>query len=93
MLVDYVSLGHFTLYEQLALEAKEFHDDGALVLLKELLPEIDSSTEVAIEFNDKYDTKDHCNAKLEALPFSIKALILVMAERFQFEDRLIEELH
>jgi len=48
---------------------------------------------VAIEFNDKYDTKDHCNAQLEALPFSIKALILVMAERFQFEDRLIEELH
>jgi len=93
MLVDYVSVGHFTLYEQLALEAKEFHDDGALVLLKELLPEIDSSTEVAIEFNDKYDTKDHCNAKLEALPFSSKALSLVMAERFQFEDRLIEELH
>lgn len=93
MLVDYVSVGHFTVYKQLALEAKEFHDDGALVLLRELLPEIDSSTEVAIEFNDKYDTKDHCNAQLEALPFSIKALILVMAERFQFEDRLIEELH
>jgi len=45
MLVDYVSVGHFTVYEQLALEAKEFHDDGALVLLKELLPEIDSSTQ------------------------------------------------
>lgn len=93
MLVDYVSVGHFTVYEQLALEAKEFHDDSALVLLRKLLPKIDSSTEVAIEFNDKYDTKEHCNSQLEALPFSLKALILVIAERFQYEDQLIKELH
>lgn len=93
MLMDYVSAGHFTVYEQLALEAKEFHDDGAVLLLRDLLPLIDSSTEVAIEFNDKYDTKEHCNAQLEALPFSLQALVLVMAERFQHEDKLIEELH
>ncbi|SHF11507.1 regulator of sigma D [Marinomonas polaris DSM 16579] len=92
-LVDYVSAGHFTVYEQLALEAKEFHDDGAVVLLRELLPLIDSTTEVAIEFNDKYDTKEHCNAQLEALPFSLQALAVVMAERFQYEDQLIKELH
>ena len=92
-LVDYVSAGHFTVYEQLALEAKEFHDDGAVVLLRELLPLIDSTTEVAIEFNDKYDTKEHCNAQLEALPFSLQALAIVMAERFQYEDQLIKELH
>ncbi|MEP3351412.1 MAG: sigma D regulator [Marinomonas sp.] len=93
MLVDYVSAGHFTVYEQLALEAKEFHDDGAVILLGELLPQIESTTEIAIEFNDKYDTKEHCNAQLEALPFSLQALMLVMAERFQHEDQLIEELH
>ena len=93
MLVDYVSAGHFTVYEHLALEAKEFHDDSALVLLRDLLPLIDSSTEVAIEFNDKYDTKEHCNAQLEALPFSLQALTLVMVERFQYEDQLIKELH
>ncbi|MGO2233743.1 Rsd/AlgQ family anti-sigma factor [Marinomonas sp. UCMA 3892] len=92
-LVDYVSAGHFTVYEQLALEAKEFHDDGAVILLRELLPLIDSTTEVAIEFNDKYDTKEHCNAQLEALPFSLQALAIVMAERFQYEDQLIKELH
>ncbi|MEO9275044.1 sigma D regulator [Marinomonas sp. 5E14-1] len=93
MLVDYVSAGHFTVYEQLALEAKEFHDDSAVILLGELLPQIESTTEIAIEFNDKYDTKEHCNAQLEALPFSLQALMLVMAERFQYEDQLIEELH
>ncbi|MBJ7537826.1 sigma D regulator [Marinomonas transparens] len=93
MLVDYVSVGHFNVYEQLALEAKDFEDDKALVLLRELLPQIDSTTEVAIEFNDKYDTKDHCNDQLEALPFSLQALSVVMADRFQHEDQLIKELH
>ncbi|AEF53495.1 Rsd/AlgQ family anti-sigma factor [Marinomonas posidonica] len=93
MLVDYVSTGHFTIYEQLAIEAKEFHDDGAIVLLGELLPEIDNTTEVVIEFNDKYDTKEHCNTQLEALPFSLQALTVVLAERFQYEDKLIRELH
>lgn len=93
LLVDYVSVGHFNVYEQLALEAEEFKDDSALKLLNELMPEIDESTEVALEFNDKYDTKEHCNAQLEALPFSMQPLSVVMAERFQLEDRLIKELH
>lgn len=93
LLVDYVSVGHFNVYEQLALEAQEFKDDSALKLLNELMPEIDESTEVALEFNDKYDTKEHCNAQLEALPFSMQPLSVVMAERFQLEDRLIKELH
>ncbi|MCB5161241.1 sigma D regulator [Marinomonas algarum] len=93
LLVDYVSAGHFTVYEQLALEAKEFHDDGAVVLLNTLLPLVDESTQIVLEFHDKYDTKQHCNSQLEALPFSLQALTLVMMERFQYEDQLIEELH
>jgi len=93
MLVDYVSAGHFTVYEQLALEAKQFNDDNAVVLLRKLLPLIENTTEIAIEFNDKYDTKEHCNAQLEALPSSLQTLMVVMAERFQHEDQLIQELH
>jgi len=93
LLVDYVSVGHFNVYEQLALEAQEFKDDSALKMLNELMPEIDESTAVALEFNDKYDTQKHVSAQLEALPCSMKTLAVVMAERFQLEDRLIEELH
>lgn len=93
MLVDYVSAGHFEVYEQLAIEAEAFHDDSALQKLKELLPEIQSTTEVVVEFNDKFDTKEHCNAQLVELPFALQALGVVMAERFGLEDRLIEELH
>lgn len=93
MLVDYVSAGHFAVYEQLAVEARAFRDEGAVLLLREVLPLIENTTEIAIEFNDKYDTKEHCNAQLEALPISLQALIVVMAERFQYEDQLIKELH
>ncbi|MBR7887670.1 sigma D regulator [Marinomonas sp. A79] len=93
MMIDYVSAGHFTVYEQLAREAKEFHDDGAVTLLGQLLPLIEESTQVVIEFNDKYDTKAHCNAQLEALPFSLQAMTVMMMERFQYEDQLIRELH
>lgn len=93
LLVDYVSAGHFALYEQLALEAQDFHDDKALRLLNRLLPEIDTTTQLAIEFNDKFDTPAHCSQQLEDLPFSLQALCAVMSERFTYEDQLIKELH
>lgn len=92
-LVDYVSVGHFEVYEQLAIEAEAFHDDSALLKLKAVMPEIQESTEVAVEFNDKYDTKDHENEHFVALPFALQALTVVMAERFGLEDQLIKELH
>ena len=93
ILMDYVSAGHFTLYQQLALEAKEFGDDSALQMLQSVLPEIESSTQLAIEFNDKFDSAAHCDQQLADIPISIQALSLVMAERFQLEDKLIKELH
>lgn len=93
LLVDYVSTGHFEVYEQLALEAQDFHDATALECFQQLMPEIDKNTEIVLEFNDRYDTKEHCNAQLEDLPISLQTLGLVMDERFAYEDRLIEELH
>ncbi len=92
-LVDYVSAGHFEIYEQLALEAKEFHDDRALLRLTQLMPEIEETTTIAVEFNDKFDTKEHCDSQLTELPFALQTLGVVMAERFGLEDQLIKELH
>lgn len=93
MLVDYVSTGHFEVYEQLALEAKEFHDDTALECLHKLMPEISTNTSIVLEFNDRYDTKEHCNKQLVDLPFALQTLGVLMDERFAYEDQLIEELH
>ncbi|WP_417504158.1 sigma D regulator [Marinomonas gallaica] len=93
LLVDYVSTGHFEVYEQLALEAKEFHDEAALECLHKILPELSTNTSIVLEFNDKFDTKEHCNSQLVDLPFALQTLGLLMDERFDYENQLIEELH
>lgn len=93
LLVDYVSTGHFEVYEQLALEAKEFHDDKALACLHKLMPELSANTSIVLEFDSKFDTKEQCNAQLVDLPFALQTLGLLMDERFAYENQLIEELH
>ena len=52
VLVDYVSTGHFEIYEQLVREAREFND-GGLELAAKVYPRIEKTTEVALNFNDK----------------------------------------
>ena len=74
-------------------QAKEFHDDSALQCLHKLMPEITANTSIVLEFNDKYDTKEHCNKQLVDLPFALQALGVLMDERFAYENQLIEELH
>jgi len=92
-LVDYVSTGHFEIYEQLTKEAEAFNDKSALALAQKIIPEIQSTTTLVVEFNDKFDTREHCNEQLEELPISLQALGLVMVDRFELEDHLIKELH
>lgn len=92
-LVDYVSTGHFEIYEQLTKEAEAFNDQKALLFAQKTLPEIQSTTTLVVEFNDKFDSKEHCNNQLAELPISLQALGLVLADRFELEDLLIKELH
>ncbi|HEY9118203.1 MAG TPA: sigma D regulator, partial [Marinobacter sp.] len=44
VLVDYVSAGHFEIYDQLVQEAREFND-GGLELAAKLYPKIEQTTE------------------------------------------------
>jgi len=53
ILVDYVSAGHFEVYEQLTSEAKAFGDERGLDLAKQIYPRIEVITEVALAFNDR----------------------------------------
>lgn len=92
-LIDYVSAGHFEIYDQLTKEAEAFKDDKALALLQKVMPEIQSTTTLVVEFNDKFGTKEHCNEQLESLPISLQALGVVLVDRFSLEDLLIKELH
>ena len=52
-LVDYVSAGHFEIYEQLLAEAEAFGDARAIELAKQIYPRIETITQVALSFNDR----------------------------------------
>jgi regulator of sigma D len=86
VLVDYVSAGHFEIYEQLTSEAKAFGDQRGLELAKTIYPRIDVITENLLAFNDLCD-EGKCVAE------KFKELGGLLHERFELEDCLIEVLH
>lgn len=91
ILVDYVSAGHFEVYEQLNQEAKAFDDERGLELAKRIYPRIEAITEVALAFNDRCDNGD-CRESA-SLGAELKNLGQQLHERFELEDCLIEVLH
>ncbi|WP_237067851.1 sigma D regulator [Microbulbifer guangxiensis] len=88
-LVDYVSAGHFEVYEQLVLEGQAFGDQNGLEKSRELYREIDATTDVAVDFNDKYLETDD----LSSLPSDLSQLGEALETRFASEDRMIDVLH
>jgi regulator of sigma D len=86
VLVDYVSAGHFGVYEQLTKEAEAFDDQRGLDLAETLYPRIDVITEKLLAFTDLCDA-GNCVAE------KFKELGALLHERFELEDCLIEVLH
>ena len=62
-----------------------------LELAKRIYPHIRTSTELALEFNDKYSEADE--AQLLLLDDDLNELGPVLEERFKQEDRLVKALH
>jgi regulator of sigma D len=91
-LVDYISEGHFEIYEQLFHEAKEF-DDGGLELAHDLYPKIELTTQRLLNFNDKYASIELVEANIATLNGDLSSLGEKMNERFDMEDQLIARLH
>ncbi|WP_341936657.1 sigma D regulator [Marinimicrobium sp. C2-29] len=88
-LVDYVSAGHFEVYDQLIKEGREFGDKAALAEASRLFKIIDQTTQEVLDFNDKYLETDD----LEALEPDLSRLGETLEIRFSAEDRMIEVLH
>ena len=91
-LVDYVSAGHFEIYEQLIQEAREFND-GGLELAAKVYPEIEKTTEVALNFNDQVDDQPLTEQDVEARFEALSKLGEALESRFEMEDVLIDQLH
>ncbi|MBL4606471.1 MAG: sigma D regulator [Pseudomonadales bacterium] len=91
-LVDYVSKGHFAIYQELQLEAQAFHLDQSQI--QKIYPKIEITTEVALEFNDKYDVEPEQLVQVIAtLTQDLSKLGVAIALRLELEDQLIDLLH
>jgi len=88
-LVDYVSEGHFEIFEQLLNEGYLFSDSKGLAIGEELLLRIHSLTERVLDFNDKYLATDDLTALATDLSFIGETL----AQRFEIEDKMVDILH
>lgn len=91
ILMDYVSAGHFEVYDELLAEAERLHalpPSGGRALMERL----QDSTDAAIRFNDLCDSLPP-DAWPEALSMELPILSLELESRFQTEDRLIALLH
>ncbi|WP_434457071.1 sigma D regulator [Stutzerimonas urumqiensis] len=91
LLLDYVSAGHFEVYEQLIREAEAFGDTRGIELARQIYPRIQAITEAALEFNDRCADGD-CHDQPGALE-ELMRLGSLLQERFELEDCLIEVLH
>ncbi|MDD1619688.1 MAG: sigma D regulator [Methylococcaceae bacterium] len=87
LLVDYVSLGHFGVYERLL--AGTERRSRVLTVAKELYPEFSKTTDAAISFNDKYDNVQKIEV-FEDLEQDLSVLGESLAKRIDLEDRLCE---
>jgi len=90
-LVDYVSEGHFEVYDRVVSECATYGQDSKATA-QNLLPKISESTDTALDFNDKY-TESEDDKVLYQLDKDLAQLAQAMESRFEYEDELIEILH
>lgn len=88
ILIDYVSLGHFGIYERL-LAGKE-RRDSVLTVAKRIYPEFSKITDAVVSFNDKYDDKNKFS--VDDLEDDLSFLGENLAKRIDLEDELCLEL-
>jgi regulator of sigma D len=90
-LVDYMATGHFEIYRRIE-EGNERRDE-ILTLAEKIMPRINTTTQVAIAFNDLYDdTSNIGDDAIEQLPSYLAKLGEELATRIDLEDQLINTL-
>ncbi|MCW8090781.1 sigma D regulator [Alteromonas sp. ASW11-130] len=87
VLMDYISAGHFEVYEMLVSD-----DEAGIQLKRTVYPQIAQTTDNALRFNDHF--AEALSAE-QAKNFDSELADLgnVLEERFALEDRLIHHMH
>ena len=89
VLVDYIAAGHFSLYERIVNGTERRQQIASLA--EKLYPRIATTTEAALDFNDRYDCGDHCEIGL-SFSDELSRLGEELAARIEIEDKLIGQL-
>lgn len=90
IMVDYLAMGHFTVYQRI-IEGKERR--GAVREAAEVAyPGIGETTDVMVEFNDKYEHFDGADADQKAIKEDLSRLGEMLAIRGDLEDEIISAL-
>lgn len=91
LLMDYLSAGHFEVYDRIVAECATNGSDSRK-LAQKLYPKISESTDLALAFNDKY--AEHLSTrKSGAFDLELSELGQALEARFALEDQLINTLH
>lgn len=89
LLIDYVSLGHFGIYERLL--AGNERRDSVLTVAKRIYPEFSKITDEVVSFNDKYDDSKQ-QFSIDDLESDLSSLGENLAKRIDLEDELCNQL-
>lgn len=90
-LVDYMATGHFEIYRRIE-EGNERRDE-ITSLAEKIMPRINDTTQVAVAFNDLYDSSTNMQLDaLEQLPNYLEKLGEELATRIDLEDQFIDIL-
>ncbi|MCG6937832.1 MAG: sigma D regulator [Gammaproteobacteria bacterium] len=90
-LVDYLAAGHFEIYRRIE-EGNERRNE-MIRLAEKIMPRINNTTQVAIAFNDLYDSSSKiCDEAVEKLPVHLSKLGEELATRIDLEDQFISLL-
>ena len=86
ILVDYIAAAHFGLYQRIA-EGNE-RRQAVLDIAREIYPRIARSTDIAVEFTEKYDSPK-ADTVTSKLADDLSLLAEELTSRIELEDRLI----
>lgn len=90
LLMDYLSAGHFEVYEQIVSQCAVNGADSK-ALAESLYPKISVSTDLALEFNDRYAETAELQDSTR-FDQDLSRLGQALEERFSLEDELIQTL-
>lgn len=91
ILVDYLSAGHFEVFNDIVAKCQQ-HGPESAKLAETIYPQISATTNVLVDFNDKYAELINSD-DFASFDDDLSKIGPVLEERFELEDELIHTLY